>query len=346
MKIESFDYKLSGNLIAQKPTVFRDRCKLMVLKKKEKEISHFYFYQIDKFLNKGDVVVLNDTKVFPARIFGHKETGGKAEILLLRPNKKTPQIEWTDKWWIIGRPNLKIGQRIFFSKSFSGEITNDFGLEKIIEFNQKGEKLKRLIFKMGKVPTPPYIKSNLSEKELIKYYQTIYAKNLGSVAGPTAGFHFTGKLIEKLKKKGVVFKHITLHIGLGTFQPINTKEIERFKISSEWGRIDRRTVDYLNEAKKSGSRIISVGTTTTRTLEGFCKNGKLSWGDKYIDLFIYPGYKFKFIDGLITNFHLPKSSTLLLTCAFGGKDFIFKAYKEAIKKKYRFYSFGDSMLII
>jgi S-adenosylmethionine:tRNA ribosyltransferase-isomerase len=346
MKLNNFDYELPGGLIAQKPSFFRDQCKLMVLKMKEKVISHFYFYDIEKFLRKGDVIVLNNTKVFPARLFGRKKTGGKAEILLLRPVGEASKFEWNDKWRVIGKPNLKIGQKIIFSKTFNGEIVNDFGLEKIIKFNQKSNKFKKTIFKIGSVPTPPYIKSSLPKQKLIKYYQTIYAENIGSVAGPTAGFHFTGELINKLKKKGVVFKYITLHIGLGTFQPVNTQEVEKFEIGSERGEINKKTADYINKAKNTGKRIISVGTTTTRTLEGFCENSKLSWGEKYVKLFIYPGYKFRLIDGLITNFHLPKSSTLLLTCAFGGKDFVFEAYKKAVKKKYRFYSFGDAMLII
>jgi S-adenosylmethionine:tRNA ribosyltransferase-isomerase len=346
MKLSSFDYELPGKLIAQEPYFFRDRCKLMVLKKKEKVISHFYFYDIEKFLRKGDVIVLNNTKVFPARLFGRKKTGGKAEILLLRPAREISKFEWSNKWRVIGKPNLKIGQKIIFPKILNGEIINDFGPEKIIKFNQKSDKLKKTVFEIGNVPTPPYIKSNLPKRKLIEYYQTVYAKNIGSIAGPTAGFHFTGRLIDRLKKKGVAFRYITLHIGLGTFQPINTQEVEKFEIASERGEINKKTADYLNKAKNAGKRIISVGTTTTRTLEGFCENGKLSWGEKYVNLFIYPGYKFRFIDGLITNFHLPKSSTLLLTCAFSGKDLIFKAYREAIKKKYKFYSFGDAMLII
>jgi len=346
MKLDSFDYKFTDDLIAQMPSVPRDSCRLMVLKRKEKEISHFYFRQIDKFLKKGDVIVLNNTKVFPARIFGKKETGGKVEVLLLKPSGKSPKIEWSDKWCIINKPNLKTGQKIIFSQGLTGKILHDSGFEKVIAFSQKGKKLRELIFKLGKVPTPPYIKSNLPKRKLMEYYQTVYAKDFGSVAGPTAGFHFTKNLIKKLKAKGIIFKYITLHIGLGTFQPINTQEVEKFKISSEWGIIDRKTADYLNKAKKFGQRIISTGTTTTRTLENFYKLGKLLSGGKYIDLFIYPGYKFKFIDALITNFHLPKSTTLLLTCAFGGKDFVFSAYQEGIKKKYRFYSFGDAMLII
>jgi len=318
----------------------------MVLKREEKEISHFYFHQIDKFLKKGDVIASNNTKVFPARIYGKKETGGKAEILLLKPFKNSSKIEWSSKWYIINKPNLKIGQKIIFPQGLEGKILQDSGFEKVIGFNQKGKKLRDSIFRIGKVPTPPYIKSNLPKRKLMEYYQTVYAKDFGSIAGPTGGFHFTKNLIKKLKAKGIIFKYITLHIGLGTFQPINTKEVEKFNISAEWGIIDKKTANYLNKAKKSGQRIVSTGTTTTRTLEGFYKNGKLLSGEKYIDLFIYPGYKFKFVDALITNFHLPKSTTLLLACAFGGKDFIFSAYQEAIKKKYRFYSFGDAMLII
>ena len=344
MRLGQFDYFLPKNLIAQKPAIPRDSCRLMVLDRKNKAIRYSYFSQIDKFLKKGDVIVLNNTKIFPARMFGKKETtDSRVEILLLRPIKF---FSWDKKWRIIGKPNLKIGQKIKFPGHLEGRIIDSFGLEKIIEFNQGGKKLRESIFLLGKVPIPPYIKSNISKSKLVNYYQTIYAQNIGSVAGPTAGFHFTKRLIKKLEKRGVVFKFITLHIGLGTFQPINTEKVEDFKIASEWAKIDKKTADFLNQAKKEKRRIISVGTTTTRTLEGFFAKNKIIFGEKNINIFIYPGYKFKVIDALITNFHLPKSSTLLLTCAFGGRDFVFKAYEEAIKRKYRFYSFGDSVLII
>ncbi len=348
MKLSEFDYNLPKDLVAQKPANPRDSSRLMVLERKSGKIYHSRFFEIGKFLNKGDVIVLNNSKVFPARLLGTKiPSGGKIEILLLQPDLPTlKKINWAKKWLAIGKGKLKVGQEIKFSKNLTGKIVKDFGFEKIIEFNKKGKSLKKLIFNLGKVPTPPYIKSNLPKSKLKNYYQTVYAKKIGSVAAPTAGFHFTNRLIKKLKKKGIIFKYVTLHVSLGTFQPIKEENIEKHKMPKEWAEIDKKTAEFLNRAKKEEKRIIACGTTTTRTLEGFSSQGKLLSGEKFVNLFIYPGYQFKFIDGLITNFHLPKSTPLLLVCAFAGKDFVFKAYHQAIKKKYRFYSFGDAMLIL
>lgn len=345
MKLEEFNYYLPKEYIAQKPISPRDHSRLMVVNRKERKISHHYFYEIEKFLQKGDILVLNNSKVIPARLIGKKpETGGKVEILLLRPEtKKLTHYQWTKKWIVIGRPGLSEGQKIIFEKDLTAVVKKSVNYERVIEFNCHGEKLKKIIYQIGQAPTPPYIKrmSNLKE------YQTVYAKNLGSVAAPTAGFHFTPRLIKKLKAKGVVFKYITLHVGLGTFQPVKVDEIEKHKMHSEWAEIDKKTAAFLNQAKKNQKRIIAVGTTTTRALEGFAdKKGHLRFGQRFVDIFIYPGYQFKFIDALITNFHLPKSTLLMLVSAFAGKDLIFKAYKEAIKKKYRFFSFGDAMFII
>ncbi|MCX8015729.1 MAG: tRNA preQ1(34) S-adenosylmethionine ribosyltransferase-isomerase QueA [Patescibacteria group bacterium] len=345
MKLEEFNYYLPKEYIAQKPISPRDHSRLMVVNRKEKKISHHYFYEIEKFLQKGDVLVLNNSKVIPARLIGKKpETGGRVEILLLRPEtKKLTHYQWIKKWVVIGKPGLSEGQKIIFEKGLTAVVKKSVNYERVIEFNCHGEKLKKIIYQIGQAPTPPYIKrmSNLKE------YQTVYAKNLGSVAAPTAGFHFTPRLIKKLKAKGVVFKYITLHVGLGTFQPVKVDEIEKHKMHSEWAEIDKKTAAFLNQAKKSYKRIIAVGTTTTRALEGFAdKKGYLRFGQKFVDIFIYPGYQFKFIDALITNFHLPKSTLLMLVSAFAGKDLIFKAYQEAVKKKYRFFSFGDAMFII
>lgn len=347
MLLREFDYNLPKNLIAQKPISPRDYSRLLVLNRKNKLISHNHFYKIDKFLKKGDVLVLNKSKVIPARIFGKKTTGGKIEILLLRPNiKNLKKYIWCDEWRIINSPNLKIGQKIIFTEGLKGEIIKVFGFQKIIKFNKKGEKLKNLIYKIGLVPIPPYIKSKKIDSKLKKDYQTIFAKNIGSVAAPTAGFHFTGNLIRKLKKKGIKFKYIVLHVGFGTFAPVKTEKIEDHKMEKEWVEIDKKTADFLNKAKKDKRRIIAVGTTTTRALESFTNNNKLNFGNKFVDIFICPGYKFQFIDSLITNFHLPKSTLLMLVFAFADKELALKAYQEAIKKKYRFYSFGDAMFII
>ncbi|NLA08142.1 MAG: tRNA preQ1(34) S-adenosylmethionine ribosyltransferase-isomerase QueA [Parcubacteria group bacterium] len=345
MQLIEFDYTLPKELIAQKPILPRDHCKLMVVNRKTKEISHHFFYQIDQFLKKGDVVVINTSKVIPARLLGKKvTTDGKVEIFLIRPNiKNLKNYQWNNEWIVIGKPGLKKGEKIKFSFGLEGEIEEVNNYERLIKFNTHGEKLKKLIYKNGQAPTPPYIKrlSNLKE------YQTIYAKNLGSVAAPTAGFHFTPRLIKKLKKKGVIFKEVILHIGLGTFEPVKTEIVENHQMDVEWAEIDEKTAKFLNKAKKNGQRIIAVGTTTTRTLEGFAsKKGVLKSGQKFVNLFIYPGYQFKFTDALITNFHLPKSTLIMLVSALAGKDLIFQAYNEAIKKHYRFYSFGDAMFII
>ena len=345
MKLSEFDYFLPKEYIAQKPIYPRDHSKLMVVNRETGEISQYLFYQIEKFLKKGDVLVLNNTKVIPARLIGQKpETGGKIEILLIRPQlKNLKDYRWNKRWIVIGRPGLKEGQKIIFPHGLKAEVKKVLNYERIIEFNCEAEKLKRVIYKIGQAPTPPYIKrlSNLKE------YQTSYAKHLGSVAAPTAGFHFTPRLVKKLKNKGVIFKYVTLHVGLGTFEPVKTENIEEHKMETEWAEIDKKTAQFLNQAKKKGQKIIAVGTTTTRTLEGFSdKKNHLKSGQKFINLFIYPGYQFKFIDALITNFHLPKSTLLMLVSAFAGKELIFKAYNEAIKNYYRFFSFGDAMFII
>jgi len=361
MKTKEFDYiyqfekdtakklnlDLLKSLIAQKPQQPRDHSRLMVLNRKTQKISHHYFYEIAKFLEKGDVLVLNNSKVFPARLYGQKiPSGGKVEILLIEPVRFSKSSFWTSQWYIIGKPKLIQNQKIFFSKNLQGEIIKDLKDKKIIQFNLSGEKLKKEINQLGVPPLPPYIKNQIPKEKAKSYYQTVYAQKIGSIAAPTAGFHFTKNLIQKLKKKGIIFKFITLHVGLGTFLPIRSEKIEEHQMLPEWVEIDKKTADFLNSAKKKQKRIIAVGTTATRALEGFTKNRKLIAGEKRVNIFIYPGYQFKFIDGMITNFHLPKSTPLLLVCAFAGKNFIFKAYKEALKKRYRFYSFGDAMLII
>ncbi len=345
MKLKDFDYYLPKELIAQKPISPRDHSRLMVVNRKTGEIQHTYFYQIDRFLQKGDVLVLNNSKVIPARLIGTKpETGGKIEVLLVRPNvKNLKNYQWSKEWFVIGRPGLKEGQKIIFPHGLEAEVKKEINYERLIRFNQQGEKLKKIIYQIGVAPTPPYIKrlSNLKE------YQTVYAKHLGSVAAPTAGFHFTPRLIKKLQRKGVIFKYVTLHVGLGTFQPVKVENIEEHKMESEWVEIDKKTAHSLNQAKRNHQRIIAVGTTSTRALESFATcRGILRSGQKFVDLFIYPGYHFKFIDALITNFHLPKSTLMMLVSAFAGRELIFKAYEEAINNKYRFFSFGDAMFII
>lgn len=344
MDISLFDYNLPLDLIAQKPAEPRDSCKLMVLDKTKKMISHHFFYDLDKFLQKGDVLVFNDTKVFPARLLGQKTSGGKAEILLLR------QI--SPNFWeaMVGCKRKKEGIEIVLSKKLSAVLEKRIKDEKwLVKFNVKGEKLMNVIFKIGKTPIPPYIKNADKEDKLKKEYQTIYAEKIGSAAAPTAGLHFTKKLLNKLQKKGVKLEFVTLHVGLGTFAPIRVKDIKKHLIHSEWGEVSASTIKNIVKAKKQGRRIISVGTTSTRILEGAVANylevKKITKFSGFINIYIYPGYKFKIVDSIITNFHLPKSSLLVMISAFAGRKFVLEAYKQAIEKKYLFYSFGDAMLI-
>jgi len=341
MKLEEFDFQLPKELIAQSPFKPRDQCRLLILERKTKKIFHTKFFKIDKFLKKGDVLVFNDTKVIPARLFGKKESSGKVEILLLKKKNKN---------WEVLAKNLKrsyLGKKIYFEKNLVGEVKKFLGGGRWeIEFNFKGKKFLEILKKIGKTPTPPYIK----KEARLSDYQTIYAKKEGSVAAPTAGFHFSWRLLKKLKRKGIKIKFVTLHINLGTFLPIKTEEIEEHQMFPELVEIKKETASFLNKAKENHQRIIAVGTTVVRTLESFAfktKNGyRLRSGRKETKLFIYPGYKFKFVDALITNFHLPKSTLLLLVCAFASKKLIFKAYQEAIKREYKFFSFGDAMLIL
>ncbi len=346
MKISEFDYYLPKNLISQKPILPRDHSRLMLVERGAGKISHRYFYELGKFLKKGDILVLNDSKVIPARLWAKRESGGKAEILLLRPNAKNfKNYAWLKEWWVIGKPGLAVGQTIKFPSGLKAEILKVNNYERLIRFNYQGEKLRKLIYKIGQAPVPPYIKTNINGAKLKKEYQTIYAKHLGSVAAPTAGFHFTPQLIKKLKKQGIQFKYVTLHVGLGTFQPVKEENIKKHKMSAEWAEIDAKTADFLNKAKKEKKRIIAVGTTAARVLESAASGHGIKPIQKFVDLFIYPGYKFKIVDALITNFHLPKSTLLMLVSAFASRKLISTAYQKAIKNKYRFFSFGDAMFI-
>ena len=343
MDLKEFDYHLDKTLIAQEPIEPKDHSRLLILNRKTQTIEHKYFYQIIDYLSKNDVLVLNNTKVIPAKLTG-KINNKQKEILLVEPKNKNQDLsKWPNKWRVLGK-KLKEGQIFILSNDLQGIIIEKNGYEATIKFNQKGKKLKELIFNLGKAPLPPYIKT--PTKKSLFSYQTVYAKELGSIAAPTAGFHFTKELLKKIKKKGVEIIFITLHVGLGTFLPIKTEKIEEHKMEKEYFILNPKKAKKLNEAKKNKKRIIAVGTTVVRTLETCAKDGILIPQQGYTDLFIYPGYKFKFVDALITNFHLPKSTPLLLVCAFASKDLIFKAYQEAQKLKYHFYSFGDAMFII
>ncbi|MFA7663088.1 MAG: tRNA preQ1(34) S-adenosylmethionine ribosyltransferase-isomerase QueA [Patescibacteria group bacterium] len=343
MQLSEFDYNLPPELIAQKPMSPRDHSRLLVLSKKSGEIEHHNFFELDQFLNKGDVLVFNNSKVFPARFFGTKKiTGGKIEILLLN------QINQNSWEAVVGgkgkKENLEI---IILNQDKPTElevklIKKTEGMSWRVEFNFSGKELEKQIDKYGITPLPPYIKAEADAKK----YQTVYAKHRGSAAAPTAGLHFTERLLKKLKTKGVQIEFVTLHVGLGTFEPVREEKIEDHQIHSEFAVIDPKTAERLNKAIKNKQRIIAVGTTSVRTLEASFAKGKIQPISDWVKIFIYPGYKFKVVGAMITNFHLPKSTLLMLISAFAGKDKIDQAYAEAIREKYRFFSFGDGMMIL
>lgn len=339
MKTDDFDYYLPEDLIAQTPLLKRDSSRLLVLDKNTGEISHRHFADIIDYLNKDDVLVINDTKVIPARLVGTKEeTGAVIEVLMLK------NIDG-DTWECLCKPakRVKEGTIIKFSDSLSAKCVGVFdeGIRHV-EFIYNGIFME-ILDQLGEMPLPPYIHEKLSEKDR---YQTVYAKNIGSAAAPTAGLHFTNELLEKIKEKGVKVVSVTLHVGLGTFRPVNVEDVEKHKMHSEYYKMTDEVADILNNAKNKGNKIISVGTTSTRVLETIIsKYNKFVGCSGFTDIFIYPGYKFKGIDELITNFHLPKSTLIMLVSALAGKENIMNAYKEAVKLEYRFFSFGDAMFI-
>lgn len=340
MKISLFDYKLPPELIAQQQIKPRDHSRLLILDKAKNRVAHQHFYDLPDYLTTNDVLVVNETKVFPARLYGVKKTGGQVEVLLTEKQGKG--------YWLamIGARNLKVGDGIYFKHKLEAKITKNIdGKTKQIKFNLEGKKLESIIDKIGHTPLPPYIKTKDSS-QIKKDYQTIYAKITGSVAAPTAGLHFTKQVLDKLKNKKVKIFKVTLHVSLGTFAPVEVEDITKHQIHHEWASIDKKTADSLNKLKKANKNIIAVGTTSARTLEAFSnKSGKLSAGAKWVDIYIYPGYKYKFVDDLLTNFHLPKSSLLFMVSALASREFILKAYKKAIRLKYRFFSFGDAMFV-
>ena len=340
MKTEDFDYELPEHLIAQTPIQKRDTSRMMVLDKKTGEIEHRHFHDIVDYLGENDVLVLNDTKVMPARIYGVKEeTNAAIELLLLKEMEN-------DTWECLTKPakRVKVGSVISFGDGRLKALCIEEKEEGIRVFKLDYEGiLYEILDSLGEMPLPPYIHEKLQDKDR---YQTVYAKNVGSAAAPTAGLHFTKELLEELKKKGVTILYITLHVGLGTFRPVNVEDVTKHKMHSEFYAMSKEVADTLNQAKKDGKRVISVGTTSTRTLETIVnKYGKFEECSGWTDIFIYPGYTFKAIDSLITNFHLPKSTLIMLVSALAGKEHILNAYHEAVKEEYRFFSFGDSMFI-
>ncbi len=329
-------------LIAQYPAEPRDSSRLLVLDKNTGAITHDVFHNLVDHLKAGDVLVTNNSKVIPARLIGKKPTGGRVEIFLNHELKDS-------KWEVLGR-NIKVGHTISFSNSSLKAFVKDKKEDTyIVSFNLKGSEFLSELDKIGVVPLPPYIKRNESDKNDRENYQTIYAKNEGSAAAPTAGLHFTSELFGKIEEKGISVLEVTLHVGIGTFAPVKTENIEEHKIHSEYYSIDNNTLEMIVSAKKNGRRIIAVGTTTARVLEHIFsqlvpEDSPVSYSG-WTNIFIYPGYQFKCIDGIITNFHLPKSSLLMLISALAGRDKILNAYEEAIAHRYRFFSYGDGMLI-
>lgn len=340
MKTDDFDFYLPEELIAQIPLEKRDSSRLLVLDKKTGDISHKHFTDIIDYMEKGDTLVLNDTKVMPARLYGVKEeTSAVIEVLLLKD-------EGNNIWECLTRPakRIKEGTIVSFGegklKAVCIEVLDE-GIRKF-RLEYKGI-LYEILDELGEMPLPPYIHEKLKNKDR---YQTVYAKNVGSAAAPTAGLHFTEDLLNKIKNKGVNIAYVTLHVGLGTFRPVNVEDVTKHKMHSEYYVMSKEVADLLNKTKESGHKIVAVGTTSTRTLETITSlYGKFKECSGWTDIFIYPGYEFKGIDYLITNFHLPKSTLVMLVSALAGKDNIMKAYNEAVKEKYRFFSFGDSMLI-
>ncbi|OAA30060.1 S-adenosylmethionine tRNA ribosyltransferase [Kosmotoga arenicorallina S304] len=337
MKTADFDFELPEELIAQEPILPRDHCRLLVIRRNSEEFEHKRFFEIKDFLRNNDLLVLNDSRVIPARLFGKKSTGAKVEVLLIE--KLNDGI-----WKAIVKPGSKIkkGSTLIFNELSCKVIDHLPDSTRILEFCEPDAEER--IRKIGKMPIPPYIRKYPENPEL---YQTVYSKIEGSVAAPTAGLHFTKELLTGLQDKGVNIAYITLHVGIGTFRPVKAEKIEEHKMHEEFFTISRETAKKIEETRAKGGRIIAVGTTVVRTLESVARSdGRVLPESGYTDIFIYPPYKFKAIDGLITNFHLPRSTLLMLVSAFAGKEKILKAYKEAVKEKYRFFSFGDACLIL
>lgn len=352
MLISEYDYNLPEELIAQMPADKRDNSRMMVLNRKDRTISHKHFYDIVDLIEPNTLLVMNNTKVLPARLIGHKDTGAKIEVFLLKQNSKMQDEH--ENWEVLIKPSKRVKPDTII------KISDELSVRAIKRLEENGEWLVELIFngnnvldvlhRNGNIPLPPYIERKIPNEDLKKLdferYQTVYAKDEGSVAAPTAGLHFTKEILKKLENKGVELAYVTLNVGLGTFRPVQCKNVENHKMHSETFEISEKAAEQINRAKAEGKKIVAVGTTTVRTLEtAYKKFGCIKACHDHSELFIYPPYEFKVIDNLITNFHLPKSTLLMLVSALAGKDFIFEAYKEAIENKYRFFSYGDCMYI-
>lgn len=339
MLVSDFDYALPEELIAQTPAPRRDHSRLLVLGRRDGRMAHRRFYELADYIQPGDTLVFNDTRVIPARLIGAKtDTGGKVEVFLL--NRLAG-----DTWETLVKPGKKArpGTAIRFSDELSCEIVSgtDFG-GRVVRFVFDGV-FETILDRLGETPLPPYIHETLADKER---YQTVYARERGSAAAPTAGLHFTPELLARLKEKGAELAFVTLHVGLGTFRPVSVEDVSQHVMHREYYSVSPETAAIINRTRERGGRVIAVGTTSVRTLESAAADGKVSPGSGWTEIFIYPGYQFKLIDGLVTNFHLPKSTLLMLISAFAGRDNILAAYREAVARRYRFFSFGDAMLII
>lgn len=364
MLLSEYDYNLPEELIAQLPADKRDNSRMMVLNRKDRTISHKHFYDIVDLIDKNTLLVMNNTKVLPARLIGYKDTGAKIEVFLLKQaetqsleaNMQNPmcRVKQLCLWDVLIKPSKRVKPDTII------KISDELSVKAIKRLEENGEWLVELMFegdnvldvlhRNGQIPLPPYIERKIQNEDLKKLdferYQTVYAKDEGSVAAPTAGLHFTQEILQKLQDKGVELAYVTLNVGLGTFRPVQCENVENHKMHSETFEISEKAAEQINRAKKEGKQIIAVGTTTVRTLEtAFQKYGCIQPCHDHSELFIYPPYEFKVIDKLITNFHLPKSTLLMLVSALAGKDFIFEAYNEAIKNNYRFFSYGDCMFI-
>ena len=340
MKTHDFWYELPEELIAQTPLEQRDASRLLVLDRVSGDINHRHFYDVIDYLKPGDCLVMNDSRVLPARLLGHRPTGGAVEVLLLRDLGDK-------KWECLCKPGRKMqpGNEVIFG---DGELTATV-LEvredgnRVVEFHYEGIFLE-VLERLGKMPLPPYIKAELSNQER---YQTVYSKEVGSAAAPTAGLHWTPELLKKAREKGVKLAFVTLHVGLGTFRPVKAEEISEHHMHAELCMLSQETADILNETKRAGGRVICVGTTSCRTLESLVnEDGTFEAKSKWTDIFIFPGYTFKAMDGLITNFQLPESTLVMLVSAFAGREHVLAAYEEAVRERYRFFSFGDAMCIL
>ena len=339
MKTSDFDFQLPEELIAQTPLERRDSSRLLTLDKNTGAVGHWHFYDLPRFLRPGDCLVLNDSRVLPARLIGHRPTGGACEVLLLADRGG-------DLWECLVRPGrkLKPGAQVLFG---DGQLTATVEAElndgkRAVRFHYQGIFLE-ILERLGRMPLPPYIKAELQDQER---YQTVYSKVVGSAAAPTAGLHFTPELLEQVREMGVKVCYVTLHVGLGTFRPVKAEEITDHEMHSEFCMISRETAGVINETKKNGGRIICVGTTSCRTVESFAaEDGTMSERSGWTNIFIYPGYKFKVLDALITNFHLPQSTLIMLVSALAGRESILAAYETAVRERYRFFSFGDAMMI-